>query len=253
MTNVAGGLARVGFRGAVWQGLALVGGKAIVLITTIVLARLLSPEQYGLVAAALVLMAYVETVADAGVAQALVYLPASGVAARSALLVSVVLGSSLALLTFFSAPWIAGLFQLPDVGPLVQVLSIAVLATSLGAVPEALLRRDLLFRRLAVAPIVRALVTGVLSLVLAFAGYGAFSLAAGTAAGAVAYAATCWWLVRKGAPWQICWPFPEPFCRGSWVPATDPSPGGVSPGGTPPPGSRPVILSSSGSGLVPDT
>lgn len=203
MTNVAGGLARVGFRGAVWQGLALVGGKAIVLITTIVLARLLSPEQYGLVAAALVLMAYVETVADAGVAQALVYLPASGVAARSALLVSVVLGASLALLTFFSAPWIAGLFKLPDVGPLVQVLSIAVLATSLGAVPEALLRRDLLFRRLAVAPIVRALVMGVLSLVLAFAGYGAFSLAAGTAAGAVAYAATCWWLVRKGAPWQI--------------------------------------------------
>jgi lipopolysaccharide exporter len=78
-----------------------------------------------------------------------------------------------------------------------------VLATALGAVPEALLRRDLLFRKLAVAPILRALVTGVLSLVLAFAGYGAFSLAAGTAAGTVAYAATCWWLVRKDAPWQI--------------------------------------------------
>jgi PST family polysaccharide transporter len=203
MTNVAGGLARVGFRGAVWQGLALVGGKVIVLMTTIVLARLLTPEQYGLVAAALVLMIYVESVADAGVAQALVYLPPSGVAARSALLVSVVLGGSLALSTFLAAPWIAGLFQLPDVAPLVQVLAIAVLATSLGAVPEALLRRDLLFRRLAVAPILRALVTGALSLGLAFAGYGAFSLAAGTAAGSVAYAATCWWLVRKDAPWQI--------------------------------------------------
>jgi lipopolysaccharide exporter len=203
MTNVAGGLARVGFRGAVWQGLALVGGKGIVLVTTIVLARLLSPEQYGLVAAALVLMAYVETVADAGVAQALVYLPPSGVAARSALLVSVILGGSLAVATFFAAPLIAGLFQLPDVAPLVQVLAIAVLATALGAVPEALLRRDLLFRRLAVAPIIRALVTGALSLGLAFAGYGAFSLAAGTAAGTVAYAATCWWLVRRDAPWQI--------------------------------------------------
>ncbi|TLM73760.1 lipopolysaccharide biosynthesis protein [Pseudarthrobacter sp. NamB4] len=203
MTNVAGGLARVGFRGAVWQGLALVGGKAIVLVTTIVLARLLSPEQYGLVAAALVLMLYIETIADAGVAQALVYLPPSGVAARSALLMSVVLGGTLGLVTFLAAPWIAGLFQLPDVAPLVQVLVIALLATSLGAVPEALLRRDLLFKKLAVAPIVRALVTGALSLALAFAGYGAFSLAAGTAAGAVAYAATCWWLVRRDAPWQI--------------------------------------------------
>ncbi|MBX7443216.1 MULTISPECIES: lipopolysaccharide biosynthesis protein [unclassified Arthrobacter] len=203
MTNVAGGLARVGFRGAVWQGLALISGKGIVLLTTIVLARLLSPEQYGLVAAALVLMAYMETIADAGVAQALVYLPASGVAARSALLVSVVLGAGLAVLAIIAAPWIGGLFQLPDVEPLVRVLAISLLATALGAVPEALLRRDLQFKKLAVAPVCRALTTGAVSLTLAFAGYGAFSLAAGTASGSVAYAATCWFLIRRDAPWQL--------------------------------------------------
>ncbi|NUP60411.1 MAG: lipopolysaccharide biosynthesis protein [Pseudarthrobacter sp.] len=203
MTNVAGGLARVGFRGAVWQGLALISGKGIVLLTTIVLARLLSPEQYGLVAAALVLMAYMETIADAGVAQALVYLPASGVAARSALLVSVFLGASLAVLAIIAAPWVGGLFQLPDVEPLVRVLAISLLATALGAVPEALLRRDLQFRKLAIAPVCRALTTGAVSLTLAFAGYGAFSLAAGTASGSVAYAATCWFLIRRDAPWQL--------------------------------------------------
>jgi lipopolysaccharide exporter len=203
MTSVADGLARVGFRGAVWQGLALVSAKGVVLLTTIVLARLLSPEQYGLVAVALVLMAYVETVADAGVAQALVYFPASAVAARSALLVSVVLGASLATLAILAAPWIGALFELPDVAPLVKVLAISLLATSLGAVPEALLRRDLQFKKLAIAPVLRAAITGLLSLILAFAGYGAFSLAAGTAAGSVAYAASCWFLVGRRAPWQI--------------------------------------------------
>ncbi|MDQ0827973.1 lipopolysaccharide exporter [Arthrobacter sp. B2I5] len=203
MTNVADGLARVGFRGAVWQGIALVSGKGIVLITTIVLARLLSPEEYGLVAAALVLMAYIETIADAGVAQALVYLPASPITARSALLVSVVLGALLTGLAILAAPWIGELFQLPEVAPLVRVLAIALLATALGAVPEALLRRDLQFKKLAVAPVLRALTTGTVSLVLAFAGYGAFSLAAGTASGSVAYAIACWFLVRQSAPWQI--------------------------------------------------
>ncbi|HET8878203.1 MAG TPA: lipopolysaccharide biosynthesis protein [Arthrobacter sp.] len=198
-----GELARTGVRGAMWQGLAFAGGRIIVLITTVVLARLLSPHEYGLVALALVLMGYAETIADAGVAQALVYLPRTGVIARSALLISVILGSLLGLSAFLAAPLIAELFKLPDVVPLVQVLGISVLATSLGAVPEALLRRDLQFKKLTAAPVLKAVTMGAVTLSLAFTGHGAWSLAVGTAAGSVAYAATCWFLVRKHAPWQI--------------------------------------------------
>jgi len=203
MTYAPGDLARTGVRGAAWQGLAFVAGKMIVLITTIVLARLLSPTEYGLVALALVLMAYAETVADAGVAQALVYLPRTGVVARSALFLSVLLGAVLATAAFLAAPWIAGLFNLPDAAPLVQVLGISVLATSFGAVPEALLRRDLKFKPLTAAPVIRAATMGTVTLGLAFTGHGAFSLAVGTAAGSVGYALTCWFLVRRNAPWQI--------------------------------------------------
>jgi PST family polysaccharide transporter len=183
--------------------LAFASGKLIVLATTIVLARLLSPQEYGLVALALVLMAYAETIADAGVAQALVYLPRTAIMSRSALLISVLLGLALASAAVLAAPLIAGLFNLPDVVPLVQVLGLSVLAQSCGAVPEALLRRDLLFKQLTAAPVIRAATMGTVTLLLAFGGHGAWSLAAGTAAGSVAYAATCWFLVRGRAPWQI--------------------------------------------------
>lgn len=203
MTYAAGELARTGVRGAAWQGLAFASGKLIVLATTIVLARLLSPQEYGLVALALVLMSYAETIADAGVAQALVYLPRTGIIARSALLISVLLGLALASAAVLAAPLIARLFNLPDVAPLVQVLGLSVLATSCGAVPEALLRRDLLFKQLTAAPVIRAATMGTITLLLAFGGHGAWSLAVGTAAGSVAYAATCWFLVRGRAPWQI--------------------------------------------------
>ena len=203
MTYAPGELARTGVRGAMWQGLAFAGGRIIVLVTTIVLARLLSPEEYGLVALALVLMGYAETIADAGVAQALVYLPRTGVIARSALLISAVLGTLLGLGAFLAAPLIAEIFSLPDVEPLVQVLGISVLATSLGAVPEALLRRDLQFKKLTAAPVIRAATMGTVTLSLAFTGHGAWSLAVGTAAGSVAYAATCWFLVGRSAPWQV--------------------------------------------------
>lgn len=203
MTYAPGELARTGVRGAIWQGLAFASGRIIVLVTTIVLARLLSPEEYGLVALALVLMAYADTIADAGVAQALVYLPRTGVIARSALLISAALGTLLGLAAYLAAPWIADLFNLPDVTPLVQVLGISVLATSLGAVPEALLRRDLQFKKLTAAPVIRAATMGTVTLSLAFTGHGAWSLAVGTAAGSVAYAVTCWVLVGRNAPWQI--------------------------------------------------
>ena len=203
MKDTPGDLARTGVMGAVWQGAAFVSGRVIVLITTIVLARLLSPHDYGLVALALVLMAYAETIADAGVAQALIYLPGEGVIARSALLISVGLGMVLALSAFLAAPWIAAVFGLPDVAPLVQVLGVSVLATSFGAVPEALLRRDLQFKKLTVAPVMRAATMGTVTLSLAFAGYEAWSLAVGTAAGSVAYAITCWILIGSTGPWQV--------------------------------------------------
>ena len=203
MKYAPGELAEAGARGAMWQGLAFAAGKVFVLVTIIVLARLLSPEEYGLVALALVLMAYAETIADAGVAQALIYLPRTGELARSALLISVVLGGLLASGAILAAPAIADLFNLPEVAPLVQVLSISLLATALAAVPEALLRRDLHFKRQTAAPVLRAATTGVVTLTLAFSGYGAWSLAIGTAAGSVAYAAACWFLLPGRAPWQI--------------------------------------------------
>jgi lipopolysaccharide exporter len=198
-----GALARAGAKGALWQGLAHAVGKSIVLVTTIVLARLLSPQEYGLVAAALVLMAYAEAVADAGVAQALIYFERSREAARAALLVSVVTGTILATAAFLSAPLIADFFGHPDVAPLARVLAASLLATSLGAVPEALLRRGLLFQRLTVAAVMRAVVSGLLTMGLAFAGYGAWSLAIGTVAGTVAYAMSCWLLLPDTVPLKL--------------------------------------------------
>lgn len=203
MTYAPGELERKGVRGALWQGLAFASGRVIVLVTTVVLARLLSPEEYGLVALALVLMAYAETIADAGVGQALVYLPKTPVIARSALLLSVALGAVLAVAALLAADAVEDLLGLDGVAPLVQVLGVSVLATACGAVPEAIMRRDLKFRQLTAAPVLRAATMGTVTLYLAFTGHGAWSLAVGTAAGSVAYAATCWFLVRREAPWQI--------------------------------------------------
>jgi PST family polysaccharide transporter len=197
-------LFRAGARGAAWLGLAQVVSKSTVLLTTIVLARLLAPEEFGLVALSLVLIVYAEAVADAGVAQALVYLPRSLAASRAALVCSLSAGLLLTATVVAGAPLIASFFGRSDMTPLVRLLALSLLATSVGAVPEALLRRDLLFPRVSAATVLRTLVMGACSVGLAFAGHGAWALAWGTVAGSLAYAASLW-LLAEGRPDLALW------------------------------------------------
>jgi lipopolysaccharide exporter len=201
-------LARAGARGVAWQGGAFVLGKGVVLVTTVLLARLLAPEQYGLVSLALVLIAYAEAVADAGVAQALVYLKPSRATVRAALLCSLLLGSLLAAVGVLTAPVVGSFFGRPDVVPLVRVLALSLIASGLAAVPEALLRRTLEFRRLTVATVVRSLVTGAVAVGLALDGYGAWALVWGTIAGSVSYCVLLWLLHPRSA-----WTEPSPPLR----------------------------------------
>ena len=90
-----------------------------------------------------------------------------------------------------------------DVTPLIHVLALSVLASSLGAVPDALLRRALQFQRLTVAAVVRAVATGAVTLGLLLTGHGALSLAVGTVAGSLGYTLACWLLVRERVSWAL--------------------------------------------------
>ncbi|WP_369131772.1 lipopolysaccharide biosynthesis protein [Modestobacter sp. I12A-02662] len=194
-TGATSGLLRAGARGAAWLGMSQVLSKLTVALTTIVLARLLAPEEFGLVALSLVLIVYAEAVADAGVAQALIYLPRSRAVARAAMLCSLVAGLLLVTVVVAGAPLIASFFGRPDMTPLVRLLAFSLLTASLGAVPEALLRRELLFHRVSVATVLRTLATGLVSVSLAFAGHGAWALAWGTVAGSATYAVAGWLLL----------------------------------------------------------
>jgi lipopolysaccharide exporter len=190
-----GGLGRVAVAGAGWQSLSYLGGKLLVLASTIVLARLLTPSDFGLVALALVFVTYAEVVADLGVAQALIYLPKKRASADAAVVVSAVWSIALVLVAVAAAPAVAAFFGRPDVTPIFRVLSVSLLLNGVGQVPDALLRRDLRFRTQIAGNLARALVQGVVSVTLAVAGAGPWSIVFGQLAGEAAWAAVLWALV----------------------------------------------------------
>lgn len=202
--------------GVGWQALSFLGGKVLVLVATAVLARVLAPEDFGLVALALVLISVADVIGDAGVAQALVYLPQTRRRTDAALATAVGFSGTLVAAAWLTAPVVAGFFGRAEVTDLLRVLSFALLLGATASVPEALLRKNLQFRRTVGANLAKAGVTGAVSIALAVGGAGAWALVWGQLAGLVVLNVVLWSLVDHRPDlrlWRLTWAESSPLVR----------------------------------------
>jgi lipopolysaccharide exporter len=188
-------LTREAMGGVAWQGLSYVLGKAVVLAATVALARLLTPGEFGVVGLALVFIAYIEVATDLGVAQALIFMPPDRRRSDAALVVSLVVSVVMVGAAMAAAPAVARFFDRPDITTMFRVLSLSLLLGGAAQVPDALLRKELRFRRRLVADLARASVHGVTSVSLAAAGLGPWALVWGYLAGGLASLVAAWVLI----------------------------------------------------------
>ena len=164
--------------GLKWASLTSGGQTLLSIATVMILSRLLSPEDFGRIAVALIFLALAETAGRQSVGPALVQrfdLSERHVATgfTLSLAIGVVLGAAL----WGLAPLAGRLIAEPGLAPILETLSLAAILTGLGVVPEHLLRRHLRFRALMTAAIVsQALGNGLVAIVLALLGYGVWAL-----------------------------------------------------------------------------
>lgn len=209
-------LRRAAVSGVAWQGTSYVVGRGLTFVATIVLARLLAPAEFGLVGLALVFVTFAEAAADLGIAQALVYFPREHRRSDEALGLCVLSSVALVIVGVLAAPLVADFFKRPDVEPIFRVLSLSLLLVAARQVPDALMRRELRFRRRAAAETSRALAQGVVSIALAAAGLGAWAIAWGYVAGNLASCAAAWALAgyRPGRhTWRLSRDVSGPLVR----------------------------------------
>ena len=167
-----------------WSILGEAATRLIAPAVFLVLARLLTPEDFGVVAAATVDISLCQAIADAGLGKALIRqredVETSAIAVFwISLATSLALGLALAI----ASPMIAGFFGDARVEPVVRVLALQVPLTGLAAVPVALLQRDLAFRELFWVRLVTAGLPAMASIPMALAGYGYWALVAGAVIG----------------------------------------------------------------------
>lgn len=157
----------------------------IQLAATVVLARLLTPGDFGVIAMVLAISAFAGIFRDLGLSTAAVQAETLDHAQRNALFwVNVAAGLGLSLLFAAASPLIARLYGRPELRGLALFLSMTFLLSSLGSQASALLRREFQFGRRAIAHISGAMVTTGLSITMALRGHGYWALAWGSVAGA---------------------------------------------------------------------
>ncbi|MGZ5440497.1 MAG: lipopolysaccharide biosynthesis protein [Thermoanaerobaculia bacterium] len=193
------GSGRTTARAASWAFLSTIGAKVVTLASLALLARLLSPAEFGLLAFALTYIVYVETIGDLGSGVALIYWPdRRDDAAQVTFIVNVIAGVFWCLLTIALAPWIADFFNAPGGIPLVQALAFGFVIKYLGTTHDALAQKDLRFRERTVPELAMALVKAGVAVTLAWRGFGAWSLVWGHLTGMVAWTSLLWAIV----PWR---------------------------------------------------
>jgi O-antigen/teichoic acid export membrane protein len=166
--------------GIVWVYLSLMAQAVTKFLVVVLLTRLLSPADFGLVGIALIFTSVAERFGTIGVGPSVVQiLRLSSDDRRTAEVLSVFSGVLITVVLWVAAPFVAAFFNQPDVSLVLQVLACGFLLDGFGVVPDAILQRHLQFRTLMVienaASIGGQLLVGVIA---AWNGLGVWSLVA---------------------------------------------------------------------------
>lgn len=164
-------------RGLGWTFLDQWGRQFLNLLVFIVIARLIQPEDVGVVALATVFVAFAQVFIDSGMGDALVQRPVVTRAhIDTAFWISLATGVALAVITILLAIPVGALFDQPRVTPILQVLSLSFVLEAASSVQMSLLRRELALRSLAVRALVAVGGGATVGISLAYLGFGPWAL-----------------------------------------------------------------------------
>ncbi len=194
---MSGALTRSAVRGVTWFGVSQVLGQGLRFISMIVLARLLFPEDFGIVAMAIIVTELVLRMGDLGFGEAIIQrkeVTASHLS--TAFWTGLAFGLVFCTVTVAISPFVADFFGNELVGPILAVSSLAFVIAPLRSVHSSLLRKRLQFFRFSIGEIGQGVTYLAVAVPLAFAGFGVWSLVLGNLASHLALAILRWALCR---------------------------------------------------------
>jgi len=182
-------LARSAAGGIRWTTLSMLVVTIVQMIRLIILGRILGPEAFGLLAMMLVVIGFAELLGQMGLSEAIIQRPDPTHNELSSLYwLNIALGGLLYAILLLLTPLIAALYSTPELEHLLPWVALVFIISPWGVQFRALLQKQLCFKPLAVTDILAAVFAMVLAIMLAWWGYGVWSLVWGQLAASSAMA-----------------------------------------------------------------
>jgi O-antigen/teichoic acid export membrane protein len=163
--------------GVFWTGIEKLSVQLIQFTFGIVLARLLSPEDYGVVGMLTIFIAIASTFSDSGFASALIQKQScSDLDYSTAFYFSFFVSIFCYLFLFLLAPCIADFYKIPLLESVMRVYSLSLIVGAMSSVYQTKLKINLRFKELSLISLFTMLITGIVGLLLAFCGCGVWAL-----------------------------------------------------------------------------
>ena len=193
------GLRERSLKAVIWSSADTFGRQGIQFVTSILLARLLTPAEFGLVGMIVVFLAVATSFVDSGFSSALIQRKEVTEDDKTSVFIfNVIAGLGMAAAMYGAAPWVARFYKEPILTGLTRLLALNLLLSAFGSVQFALLSRRLDFKTQWKVGMVATGVSGAAAVFLAWRGYGVWSLVIQANISALISTLLVWWLV----PWR---------------------------------------------------
>ena len=164
-------------KGLYWSGASQAGKQISQFIITIILARLLSPADFGLLAMATVFVNFAMIFSEMGISSALIQKQDThNRHYYSVFWFNIFVGICLTLFFIAVSPLIARFYKKPELVPILAVISLNFFFSSFVIIQQTILTKEMDFRKLAIRDVVAVIIAGIVGVVLAYNGFGVWSL-----------------------------------------------------------------------------
>jgi teichuronic acid exporter len=182
-----------------WSFIESIAARSVQFIVGIILARLLFPEQFGLIGMLTIFMAVSQTFLDSGFGSALIQKQdATPTDINSIFYFNILVGFAAAGLLCLVAPWIAAFYNQPILTPLMRALSLTIVINSFGMIQGTILQKEIDFKSMTQVSLIASVLSGIIGISLAAKGFGVWSLVVQQVSGSLFGTIALWFF----SPWR---------------------------------------------------
>lgn len=190
--------------GISWSAFERFSVQGIQFVVFVLMARILVPTDYGLVSMLAFFIVIAQLIAEGGLSQAIIRkLDRTEEDCSTAFWVNLAIGIGLYLILFVAAPLVSWFYEEAALTNLLRVLALCIVIQSTLVVHRAILTSRLDFKTQAKSTLVGALMSGLVGLIMAYNGFGAWALVGLQLTNQVATAATLWIVTDWRPKWQF--------------------------------------------------